>query len=210
MPTRTSVSIRRSTWRTGYRTRSLLCMPIVAKAVRVIGVMEILNRKVGAIRRRRRSARAERVFCTEAGPCRPERPAVRGDQREPTKRIDPAQPLAMRCLRWMRRRAAQGSTNRRYASCAAGRAISSVARSGASCPAGNAWVAGKPGQGARRGQDRHHRVDTDLTSTARKRCRLTSRPCRPQHERRADRADMLDAGGHHARETSCATPCRAT
>ncbi|TSA16639.1 MAG: adenylate/guanylate cyclase domain-containing protein [Betaproteobacteria bacterium] len=32
---------------TGYRTHSMLCMPIVAKGARVIGVMEILNRKVG-------------------------------------------------------------------------------------------------------------------------------------------------------------------
>ena len=50
--------------RTGYRTRSMLCMPIVAKGARVIGVMEILNRKVGAF-----GAADERrlnAFCAEA------------------------------------------------------------------------------------------------------------------------------------------------
>ncbi|MFA5914513.1 MAG: GAF domain-containing protein [Burkholderiales bacterium] len=49
---------------TGYRTRSLLCMPIVAKGARVIGVMEILNRKLGAF-----GAADERrlhAFCAEA------------------------------------------------------------------------------------------------------------------------------------------------
>lgn len=50
--------------RTGYRTRSLLCMPIVAKGGRVIGVMEILNRKLGVF-----GAADERrlhAFCAEA------------------------------------------------------------------------------------------------------------------------------------------------
>lgn len=50
--------------RTGYRSRSILCMPIVAKGARVIGVMEILNRKVGAY-----GAADERrlhAFCAEA------------------------------------------------------------------------------------------------------------------------------------------------
>ncbi|HEY5292216.1 MAG TPA: GAF domain-containing protein [Burkholderiales bacterium] len=50
--------------RTGYRTRSMLCMPIVAKGARVIGVMEILNRKLGAF-----GAADERrlhAFCAEA------------------------------------------------------------------------------------------------------------------------------------------------
>ncbi len=49
---------------TGYRTRSMLCMPIVAKGARVIGVMEILNRKIGAF-----GAADERrlhAFCAEA------------------------------------------------------------------------------------------------------------------------------------------------
>ncbi|OGA32068.1 MAG: hypothetical protein A3F75_13365 [Betaproteobacteria bacterium RIFCSPLOWO2_12_FULL_64_23] len=50
--------------RTGYRTRSLLCMPIVARGARVIGVMEILNRRLGAF-----GAADERrlhAFCAEA------------------------------------------------------------------------------------------------------------------------------------------------
>ena len=50
--------------RTGYRTRNMLCMPIVAKGARVIGVMEILNRKLGAF-----GAADERrlhAFCAEA------------------------------------------------------------------------------------------------------------------------------------------------
>jgi adenylate cyclase len=50
--------------RTGYRTGSLLCMPIVAKGVRKIGVMQILNRKGGmfnAADERRLSA-----FCAQA------------------------------------------------------------------------------------------------------------------------------------------------
>ena len=50
--------------RTGYRTRSMLCMPIVAKGARVIGVMQILNRNRGAF-----GAADERrlqAFCAEA------------------------------------------------------------------------------------------------------------------------------------------------
>ncbi len=50
--------------RTGYRTRNMLCMPIVVKGARVIGVMEILNRKLGAF-----GAADERrlhAFCAEA------------------------------------------------------------------------------------------------------------------------------------------------
>jgi adenylate cyclase len=50
--------------RTGYRTRNILCMPIVARGARVIGVMEILNRKLGAF-----DAADERrlhAFCAEA------------------------------------------------------------------------------------------------------------------------------------------------
>jgi len=50
--------------RTGYRTRSLLCMPIVAKGERVIGVMEILNRKLGAFGAA--DERRLRAFCAEA------------------------------------------------------------------------------------------------------------------------------------------------
>ena len=49
---------------TGYRTRNMLCMPIVAKGARVIGVMEILNRKLGEF-----GAADERrlhAFCAEA------------------------------------------------------------------------------------------------------------------------------------------------
>ncbi len=49
---------------TGYRTRNMLCMPIVAKGARVIGVMEILNRRLGAF-----GAADERrlhAFCAEA------------------------------------------------------------------------------------------------------------------------------------------------
>jgi len=50
--------------RTGYRTRNMLCMPIVARGSRVIGVMQILNRKTGAF-----GAADERrlhAFCAEA------------------------------------------------------------------------------------------------------------------------------------------------
>ena len=50
--------------RTGYRTRNMLCMPIVAKGARVIVVMEILNRRLGAF-----GAADERrlhAFCAEA------------------------------------------------------------------------------------------------------------------------------------------------
>ena len=50
--------------RTGYRTSSILCMPILAKGTRPIGVMEILNRKAGPF-----SAADERrlhAFCAEA------------------------------------------------------------------------------------------------------------------------------------------------
>jgi adenylate cyclase len=50
--------------RTGYRTSSMLCMPILAKGSRAIGVMEILNRNVGAFG----SADERRLhaFCAEA------------------------------------------------------------------------------------------------------------------------------------------------
>jgi adenylate cyclase len=50
--------------RTGYRTSSILCMPILAKGVRPIGVMEIINRKAGAFG----SADQRRLhaFCAEA------------------------------------------------------------------------------------------------------------------------------------------------
>ena len=50
--------------RTGYRTRSMLCMRIVAKGARPIGVMQILNRKLGTF-----GAADERrlqAFCAEA------------------------------------------------------------------------------------------------------------------------------------------------
>jgi adenylate cyclase len=50
--------------RTGYRTSSMLCMPIVAKGARVIGVMEILNRRVGAFGAA--DERRLRAFCAEA------------------------------------------------------------------------------------------------------------------------------------------------
>ena len=50
--------------RTGYRTRSMLCMPIVAKGARIIGVMEILNRKVGAFGPA--DERRLHAFCAEA------------------------------------------------------------------------------------------------------------------------------------------------
>lgn len=50
--------------RTGYRTSSMLCMPIVAKGARVIGVMEILNRRVGAFGPA--DERRLRAFCAEA------------------------------------------------------------------------------------------------------------------------------------------------
>ena len=50
--------------RTGYRTSSILCMPIVAKGARTIGVMEIINRKVGAFGLA--DERRLRAFCAEA------------------------------------------------------------------------------------------------------------------------------------------------
>ncbi len=50
--------------RTGYRTRNMLCMPIVAKGARVIGVMEILNRKLGAFGPA--DERRLHAFCAEA------------------------------------------------------------------------------------------------------------------------------------------------
>ncbi len=49
--------------RTGYRTSSMLCMPIVAKGGRVVGVMEILNRKAGAFGPA--DERRLRAFCAE-------------------------------------------------------------------------------------------------------------------------------------------------
>jgi len=50
--------------RTGYRTRNMLCMPIVAKGTSVIGVMEILNRKLGEFGAA--DERRLRAFCAEA------------------------------------------------------------------------------------------------------------------------------------------------
>ncbi|MGP1677162.1 MAG: GAF domain-containing protein [Burkholderiales bacterium] len=50
--------------RTGYRTRSMLCMPIVAKGGRVLGVMEILNRRAGAFGPG--DERRLHAFCAEA------------------------------------------------------------------------------------------------------------------------------------------------
>ena len=50
--------------RTGYRTSSMLCMPIVARGARVIGVMEILNRKAGAFGPA--DERRLHAFCAEA------------------------------------------------------------------------------------------------------------------------------------------------
>ncbi|MBI5911528.1 MAG: GAF domain-containing protein [Betaproteobacteria bacterium] len=50
--------------RTGYRTRNMLCMPIVAKGAGVIGVMEILNRRLGAFGAA--DERRLRAFCAEA------------------------------------------------------------------------------------------------------------------------------------------------
>lgn len=50
--------------RSGYRTRSMLCMPIVAKGARVIGVMEILNRRLGAFGGA--DERRLHAFCAEA------------------------------------------------------------------------------------------------------------------------------------------------
>ncbi|MFH1605588.1 MAG: GAF domain-containing protein, partial [Pseudomonadota bacterium] len=50
--------------RTGYRSRSILCMPIVAKGARIIGVMEVLNRKAGAYGSA--DERRLRAFCAEA------------------------------------------------------------------------------------------------------------------------------------------------
>ncbi len=49
---------------TGYRTRSMLCMPIVARAAGVIGVMEILNRRLGAFGPA--DERRLQAFCAEA------------------------------------------------------------------------------------------------------------------------------------------------
>lgn len=49
---------------TGYRTRSMLCMPIVARGGRVIGVMQILNRKLGAFEAA--DERRLHAFCAEA------------------------------------------------------------------------------------------------------------------------------------------------
>jgi adenylate cyclase len=50
--------------RTGFRSRCILCMPIVAKGGRTIGVMEILNRRVGAYGPA--DERRLRAFCAEA------------------------------------------------------------------------------------------------------------------------------------------------
>ena len=50
--------------RTGYHTRNMLCMPIVAKGAQVIGVMEILNRKVGTFGPA--DERRLHAFCAEA------------------------------------------------------------------------------------------------------------------------------------------------
>jgi adenylate cyclase len=50
--------------RTGFRTRNMLCMPIVARGARVIGVMQILNRKLGAFDAA--DERRLRAFCAEA------------------------------------------------------------------------------------------------------------------------------------------------
>jgi adenylate cyclase len=50
--------------RTGYRTHNMLCMPIVAKGDGVIGVMQILNRKLGEFGPA--DERRLRAFCAEA------------------------------------------------------------------------------------------------------------------------------------------------
>jgi len=50
--------------RTGYRTRNMLCMPIVAKGAGVIGVMQILNRKLGEFGPA--DERRLQAFCAEA------------------------------------------------------------------------------------------------------------------------------------------------
>ena len=50
--------------RTGYRSRSTLCMPIAAKGGRVIGVMQVLNRKKGAYGPA--DERRLHAFCAEA------------------------------------------------------------------------------------------------------------------------------------------------
>jgi adenylate cyclase len=50
--------------RTGYRTRDMLCMPIVAKGAGVIGVMQILNRKLGEFGPA--DERRLQAFCAEA------------------------------------------------------------------------------------------------------------------------------------------------
>jgi len=49
---------------TGYRTRSMLCTPIVARSAGVIGVMEILNRRLGAFGPA--DERRLHAFCAEA------------------------------------------------------------------------------------------------------------------------------------------------
>ena len=50
--------------RTGYRTRNMLCMPIVTKGAGVIGVMQILNRKLGEFGPA--DERRLQAFCAEA------------------------------------------------------------------------------------------------------------------------------------------------
>ncbi len=49
---------------TGFRTRSMLCMPIVARGGEIIGVMQILNRKLGAFEPA--DERRLNAFCAEA------------------------------------------------------------------------------------------------------------------------------------------------
>jgi len=49
---------------TGFRTRSMLCMPITAKGGKVIGVMQILNRRLGAFGPA--DERRLHAFCAEA------------------------------------------------------------------------------------------------------------------------------------------------
>jgi adenylate cyclase len=49
---------------TGFRTRSMLCMPIVARGGQVIGVMQILNRRLGAFGPA--DERRLHAFCAEA------------------------------------------------------------------------------------------------------------------------------------------------
>lgn len=50
--------------RTGFRTRSMLCLPIVARGGQVIGVMQILNRRLGTFGPA--DERRLRAFCAEA------------------------------------------------------------------------------------------------------------------------------------------------